>query len=79
MPKARQPKAPWVAVWESPHTSVIPGTVKPCSGPMTCTMPRRGSPIPKSTMPCSVQWRVRDSTIARTSASGAGEPGEVST
>ena len=39
MPKARQPKAPWVAVWESPQTSVIPGRVKPCSGPITCTMP----------------------------------------
>ena len=24
---------------ESPQTIVVPGSVKPCSGPMTCTMP----------------------------------------
>ena len=30
MPNARAPKAPWVAVCESPHTQVDPGTVKPC-------------------------------------------------
>ncbi len=39
MPKANEPKAPWVAVWESPHTIVIPGKVRPCSGPMMCTIP----------------------------------------
>ncbi len=39
MPKARAPKAPWVAVCESPHTIVIPGWVRPCSGPMMWTMP----------------------------------------
>ena len=37
MPKAKAPKAPWVAVWESPQTTVIPGRVAPCSGPITCT------------------------------------------
>ena len=26
-------------VCESPHTTVIPGRVAPCSGPITCTMP----------------------------------------
>ena len=25
IPKAKAPKAPWVAVWESPQTIVIPG------------------------------------------------------
>ena len=45
MPKASAPKAPWVAVWESPHTMVMPGCVSPCSGPITCTMPWFGSPI----------------------------------
>ena len=25
MPMAMEPKAPWVEVWESPHTTVIPG------------------------------------------------------
>ena len=42
MPKASAPKAPCVAVWLSPHTIVIPGCVKPCSGPITCTMPCLG-------------------------------------
>ena len=41
MPKARQPSAPWVEVWLSPHTSVMPGSVMPCSGPTTWTMPWR--------------------------------------
>ena len=39
MPKASAPKAPWVAVWLSPHTIVMPGCVTPSSGPMTWTMP----------------------------------------
>ena len=43
MPCARQPKAPWVEVWESPHTTVMPGSVAPFSGPMTWTMPWRTS------------------------------------
>ena len=47
MPKASAPKAPWVAVWLSPHTVVQPGRVKPCSGPMMCTMPCRRSSMPK--------------------------------
>ena len=44
MPKASAPKAPWVAVWESPQTMVMPGWVSPSSGPMTCTMPWRSEP-----------------------------------
>jgi len=31
MPNASEPKAPWVAVWLSPHTMVMPGWVKPWS------------------------------------------------
>ena len=31
--------APWVAVWESPQTTVIPGRIAPCSAPITCTTP----------------------------------------
>ena len=46
MPKARAPKAPWVAVCESPHTIVMPGCVRPSSGPMTWTMPCRSEPSP---------------------------------
>ena len=43
MPKASAPNAPWVAVWLSPHTIMVPGSVKPCSGPTTWQMPWRGS------------------------------------
>ncbi|MNC84828.1 hypothetical protein D3C83_03960 [compost metagenome] len=39
MPKASAPSAPCVEVCESPQASVIPGCVKPNSGPTTCTMP----------------------------------------
>ena len=45
MPNARAPKAPWVAVWLSPHTTVMPGRVSPNSGPTTCTMPLNSWPI----------------------------------
>ena len=44
MPKASAPKAPWVLVWLSPQTMVMPGWVRPSSGPITCTMPCRSSP-----------------------------------
>ena len=44
MPKARAPKAPWVAVCESPQTMVMPGWVRPSSGPMTWTMPCLSEP-----------------------------------
>ena len=47
MPKASEPKAPWVAVWESPQTMVNPGRVNPCSGPMMWTMPWRTSSMEK--------------------------------
>ncbi len=41
MPKASAANAPWVLVCESPQTTVIPGSVAPCSGPITWTMPWR--------------------------------------
>ena len=41
MPKASAPNAPCVEVWLSPHTMVMPGRVRPCSGPITWTMPWR--------------------------------------
>ena len=47
MPKASAPKAPWVEVWLSPQTMVMPGWVRPCSGPMMWTMPWRMSSIEK--------------------------------
>ena len=46
MPNASAPNAPWVEVWLSPQTIVIPGWVRPCSGPMMWTMPWPGSPMP---------------------------------
>ena len=39
MPNAMAPTAPCVAVWLSPHAIVMPGWVRPSSGPMTWTMP----------------------------------------
>ena len=39
MPNAIAPKAPWVDVWESPQTMVMPGWVRPSWGPMKWTMP----------------------------------------
>ncbi len=44
IPKASAPKAPWVAVCESPHTIVIPGWVTPSSGPIMWTIPWRSEP-----------------------------------
>ena len=41
MPWASAPKAPCVEVWLSPQTMVMPGSVKPCSGPTMWTMPWR--------------------------------------
>ncbi len=41
IPKAIAPNAPCVDVWLSPQAIVIPGCVRPSSGPMTCTMPWR--------------------------------------
>ena len=41
MPNASAPNAPWVLVCESPQTTVMPGSVAPCSGPITWTMPWR--------------------------------------
>ena len=45
IPNASAPNAPWVAVWESPQTIVMPGCVTPSSGPITWTMPWRSEPI----------------------------------
>ena len=73
MPNASAPNAPCVAVCESPHTIVIPGWVRPSSGPMTWTMPWVSLPkawigTPKSRqlvssrLICAAAWR---STIGR--------------
>ena len=46
LPKATAPIAPWVEVWESPQTMVIPGSDSPFSGPTTWMMPLSRVPIP---------------------------------
>ena len=65
MPKASAPKAPWVEVWLSPQTMVMPGSVKPCSGPMMWTMPWRMSSTSNSGTPNSRQFRCSVSTWMR--------------
>jgi hypothetical protein len=69
MPCASAPKAPWVEVWLSPHTMVVPGSVKPCSGPTTWTMPCRLSVSLKYSMPNSLAFFAMVSTWMRLSAS----------
>ena len=55
MPNASAPNAPCVAVWLSPQTIVMPGCVRPSSGPMTCTIPCSREPISNSLRPNSAQ------------------------
>ena len=72
IPNASAPNAPWVAVWLSPHTIVIPGWVRPSCGPMMWTMPWSGLPMPWSGIPNSVQLVVSCSTWAAAIASRIG-------
>ena len=59
IPIAKEPKAPCVDVWESPHTIVIPGKVSPCSGPITWTMPCLESSSLNWVIPNSLQFSSR--------------------
>ena len=72
IPNARAPNAPCVLVWLSPHTTVMPGSVSPISGPITCTMPWPGSPIEWSCTPNSAQLARRASTCRRLTGSAMG-------
>ena len=67
MPKASAPNAPCVEVWLSPQTTVIPGFVRPSSGPMTWTIPWLREPSSCSSMPCSRQLRASVSTCVSAS------------
>ncbi len=69
MPCASAPNAPWVEVWLSPQTMVMPGWVRPCSGPTTWTMPLRTSPIGKNSMPYCLTLRSRVWSCNRASSS----------
>ena len=53
-PKASAPSAPCVEVCESPQAMVMPGWVRPSSGPMTWTMPCSSVSRPKKRMPNSL-------------------------
>ncbi len=64
MPNASAPNAPWVEVWLSPQTMVMPGWVKPSSGAITWTIPRWSEPMSNSSMPCAAQLRASVSTCA---------------
>ena len=74
MPKASAPKAPWVEVWLSPQTTVLPGSVRPSSGPMTCTMPWRSWPMGYSGTPKAAQLARSASSWRRDTASATGPP-----
>ena len=52
-----------------PQTIVVPGSVKPCSGPITCTMPCRLSSSLKYSMPNSLTFAANASTWMRASSS----------
>ena len=72
MPNAIAPKAPWVLVWLSPQTIVMPGWVRPSCGPTTCTMPCSMSPSGCSRTPNSAALRRSVSTWVRETGSAIG-------
>ena len=72
MPKASAPKAPWVEVWESPHTIVMPGWVMPSWGPMMWTTPWSLSPKEWMRRPNSSAFLRKVSTWARLTGSAIG-------
>ena len=72
IPIASAPKAPCVAVCESPHTIVMPGCVTPSSGPITWTIPWCGEPMPWSGMSNSSQFCSRRLTCAAAIGSAKG-------
>ena len=66
MPNASAANAPCVLVCESPQTTVIPGRVAPCSGPITWTMPWRRSRNGKYALaPCALMLASSVSTCVR--------------
>ena len=72
MPKASAPNAPWVEVWESPQTMVMPGWVTPSWGPMMCTTPWSRSPSEWIRMPNSAAFLRSVSTCVRETGSAIG-------
>ena len=72
MPRANAPKAPWVEVWLSPQTMVLPGCVYPCSGPMMWTMPWLALSMSYRVIPNSFAFRVMASSCLRDISSAMG-------
>ncbi len=72
MPNAIAPNAPWVLVWLSPQTIVMPGWVSPSCGPTTCTMPCSMSPSGCRRTPKSAQFLRRVSTWVLDTGSAIG-------
>ena len=72
MPNATAPNAPCVDVWLSPQAMVMPGCVRPSSGPMTCTMPCRSVPRSENRMPNSRQLSSSAAIIRSASSSAKG-------
>ena len=72
MPNATAPNAPCVDVWLSPQAIVMPGCVRPSSGPMTWTIPCRSEPRSAKRMPNSRQLRSSAAIICSASSSANG-------
>ncbi len=72
MPKAIAPTAPCVLVWLSPHAMVMPGWVKPSSGPITWTIPCLPLSRPKNGTPLCWALRVRWTVISSATSSANG-------
>ena len=72
MPNASAPNAPCVEVCESPHTTVMPGWVRPSCGPTTCTMPCWASPSEWMRTPKSAQFLRSVSICSRDTGSAIG-------
>ena len=72
MPKATAPIAPCVEVCESPQTMVMPGRLRPFSGPTTWMMPLSLENIPKCVSPNSAALRSSASTCFLPTGSAIG-------
>ena len=64
MPNASAPSAPLVQVWLSPQITVVPGSVSPSSGPITCRIPWPSWSMSKRRMPAlAVSMRMVSMTL----------------
>src|SRR5437867_984563 len=72
IPKAMAPTAPWVEVWLSPQAMVMPGWLRPSSGPITWTMPCLPLAMSKSGRPNSFMFRYMCGAISSACGSAKG-------